>query len=324
MDDGPSTNQSPTTKHKNVSIGVFRRIYSPKFCEKNMKFYQLLLVLCALIFATPALASPAPKSSAATPTPAPDPCAGDGSLLATLNRPTIGYSACAVAPKTVVVEEGYQVQENAANTTRWSRTISYPQSFVRYGVSKRFELDLIGPYYNKTLAADGLGALSSNQGYQDGGLGMKFEYTPRGQFIYALDALYTSPNGTNGFSAGGATETMNLDVAYSVTPTIGLSTTIAYSSTSGYDAHNMRSRYSVLMPSFVVTSALRGNAQLYAEYVYTSKLAPDQGGRAFIDYGVQKQLGTRFEIDAELGNTLIGDPSKQFHYVGLGFGVRIP
>ncbi len=296
-----------------------------------MKRYLVAIALCSLAvccaFPVAVKAQSAPQP---TPSPVPvaappaDPCAGDGSLLATIDRPTIGYSVCAVASKTILFEEGYQVQENAAGTGQWSRTVSYPQSFLRYGVSKRFELDLLGPYYNKTLASDGFGAPTANNGYQDGGLGIKFEFAPRGQFIYAIDALYTSPNGTNGFSAGASTETVNFDVAYSVTPTIGLATTFAYSSTSGYDALGSRSRYSVLLPSFVVTSALRGNAQLYAEYVYASKLAPDQGGRAFIDYGIQKQLGTRFELDAELGNSLIGDSSKQFHYLGVGFGVRIP
>ncbi len=44
-------------------------------------------------------------SPSATPS---DPCGGHSRLLATANRPTIGYSACAVKRDTVVFELGYQ------------------------------------------------------------------------------------------------------------------------------------------------------------------------------------------------------------------------
>ena len=263
--------------------------------------------------------SPSPTPSA---TPAADPCGGDARLLATLNRPTVGYSACAVAPGTVVFEEGYQNQQQGSGSTA-STLIQYPQNFLRIGVKQGFEVDIIGPYFNRLSAPDGTGGTSRTSGYQDGGLGFKYEFAPRGRWTIGVDGLYTFPNGSTGFTAGGATETANFDASYSITPTFGIGTTLAYSSTSGYDAAGKRSRFNVFLPSFVLTTQLNNNYQLYGEYVYASKLAPDQGGRAFFDFGVQHLLGKRFEIDVEQGISVTADPNLKFNYLGVGFGWQL-
>ncbi len=77
------------------------------------------------------------------------------------------------------------------------------------------------------------------------------------------------------------------------------------------------------MPSFVLTQQLNDYFQLYAEYVYVNKLSPDQGGRAFVDYGVQHLLGRRFEMDVEFGNSITGDKQLRFNYFGVGFGWQL-
>ena len=60
-------------------------------------------------------------------------------------------------------------------------------------------------------------------------------------------------------------------------------------------------------PSFVVTSEIPNFYQFYAEYVYVSKIGPNEGGRAFTDFGVQKLLGSRTEIDLEYGHAFTAD-----------------
>lgn len=281
-------------------------------------------MLAAFIFggmAAQALAQAPAATSHASPSPAPspgasaapDPCGGDARLLATLNRPTVGYSACAVAPGTLVLEEGYQNTQQGSGAAG-STLIQYPQSFIRYGVKQGFEIDLVGPYFNK---------LARTSGYSDGGVGFKYEFTPRGRFTIGIDGLYTGANGSPGFTSGGPTQTLNLDVAYSITPTFGVGTTLAYLSTSGFDAAGKKSRFNVFLPSFVLTTQLANKYQLYSEYVYASKLAPDMGGRAFFDFGVQKLLGKRFELDIEEGISTTPDPNLKFNYVGIGFGWQI-
>ena len=109
-------------------------------------------VCCALAF-SPASARSQPNpvaSSAASPSPAPaDPCGGPGRLLATANRPTVGFSACAVAPHTAVFELGYQNQVTGT-PARGSVQSQVPQNFLRIGVAPRFEIDVDGPNYIAT------------------------------------------------------------------------------------------------------------------------------------------------------------------------------
>ncbi|MDQ2681011.1 MAG: hypothetical protein M3Y21_08330 [Candidatus Eremiobacteraeota bacterium] len=240
-----------------------------------------------------------------------------------MNRPTVGFSACAIAPGTIVLEEGYQNQINGSGDALSATNIQYPQSFTRFGIAPRFELDAIGPAYNTLATPDGRGGFVRTHGYQDSGVGFKFEFAPKGRYTIAIDGLYTAPTGSAGFSAGGSTETADVDLAYAVTPTFGIGTTISASSTSGSRADGSIARYRVFLPSIVTTLQLPHAYQLYAEYVYASKLAPDRDGRAFVDYGVQKLLGKRFELDAELGASITPDLTKKFNYLGIGLGIQL-
>lgn len=288
----------------------------PRFVQSGILGFALAVAFAPF----PAFAATPSPVPSATPAPASDPCGGDARLLATLNRPTVGYSACAVAPGTIVFEEGYQNQQGSnANP---STLIQYPQSFTRIGVKDRFEVDVIGPYFNRLAVPDGTGGLNRTSGYQDGGLGVKYEFTPRGRFTVGVDGLYTAPNGSRGFTGGGPTETANVDVAYAATPSFGIGTTLAFLRASGFDASGKQKRYGAFMPSGVLTTQLNDAYQVYAEYVYLSKLAPDQGGRAFVDYGVQHLLGKRFEIDLEQGVSITPDTTLKFSYIGFGFGVQ--
>ena len=85
----------------------------------------------------------------------------------------------------------------------------------------------------------------------------------------------------------------------------------------------MHARYGVTMPSFVVTTQIPNFYQFYAEYVYVSKIALNQGGRAFTDFGVQKLLGRRTEIDLEYGHAFTGIDALKFNYVGAGLVVQL-
>mgnify|MGYP007135454888 CR=1 FL=1 len=279
-------------------------------------------MLC-LLFPPPAWASsPAPlPAPAGSPVPN-DPCAGSMRLLATLNRPTIGYSACAVAAGTTVTEIGYQNQVTGSGAGAQILT-QYPQTFIRFGLRPRFELDIIGPNEarQRTLQPNGLAALSN--GAYDSGVGAKYELPPTARYTIGFDGLYTTPNGSPELTAGNATLTGNIDVAYALDATTGIGTTLAFSTTGGYAANGSHARYGTFMPSLVVTKQLPGAYQLYAEYVHLSKTAPDRGQRNFVDYGVQKLLGTRTEVDVELGDSITPNAAQRFHYIGFGLGVQL-
>lgn len=282
-------------------------------------------MLPALVAAA-AIAGSAPAATASPPPPtdataASDPCGGPDRLLATADRPTVGFSPCAVAAGTVVFELGYQNQVNGARDSGYVQS-QVPQNFLRFGIAPRFELDVIGPNYLRTRSYGTAGSGIAS-GVADSGLGFKFELPPSSRWGVAFDGLYTGPNGSKTLTAGNATATVTLDAAYALTPSTGLGTTIAVSSGGGYAADGTHARYGVTEPSFVVTQQLPGRYQLYAEYVFVSKLAPDLGGRAFFDGGVQKLLGDRTEIDVEYGHAFTAVPALRFNYVGAGVVIQL-
>ena len=286
-------------------------------------FGLLSLVSLSPFAATVARAqSPSPGSSAAPSVPdttgasGSDPCAGAGRLLATLNRPTFGYSACAVPKGSIVLEEGYQNQAQSGPAA--AVTASFPQGFERVGIADRLELDVIGPAYNRGRSG---GALAS--GYSDLGLGFKYELPQRGRLTYAVDGLFQAATGTGGFGLGGPTTAANLDIAYAASPAVGFGTTIAAYASSGAARSGAISRYGYLLPSLVVTVQIPNATQFYAEVAGRTKIAPDRGGQIFTDFGVQKLLGPYLEIDAEYGIDFTPVDGSRFHYVGVGFGVRV-
>jgi hypothetical protein len=260
--------------------------------------------------------------SSPTPSPAPaDPCGGPDRLLATANRPTVGYSPCAVAKGTAVFELGYQNQVQGTSS-RGSIQSQVPQNFLRAGIASRFELDVIGPNYEsvRTFAAGTPDTVL--HGVTDSGLGFKYELAPAGRWLVAFDGLYTGPNGSTFLTAGSASLTGNLDAAYSLSAATSIGTTIAVSSTGSY-AHDVRAQYGVTMPSFVISTQIPNYYQFYAEYVFVSKIGPALGGRAFTDFGVQKLLGSRTELDLEYGHAFTGDPALRFNYIGAGIVVQL-
>jgi len=247
-------------------------------------------------------------------------------LLATLNRPTVGYSPCAVPKGAIVLEEGYQ---NTFAGGPAAQTLSaYPQGFERVGIAQRLELDLIGPSVNRLR---GGGSMSS--GSSDLGLGFKYELPQKGRFTYALDGLYTAATGTGGFSNGGPTQTLNLDLAYAASPALGFGTTLAAAASSGFfqpgtSATNatlapLPGRYATFDPSVVVTLQRPNYYQFYAELVGQTKMAPRAGGLVYTDFGLQKLLGPYLELDAEYGVDFTPVKGSRFRYVGFGAGIRL-
>lgn len=187
----------------------------------------------------------------------------------------------------------------------------------------RFELDVVGPNYERTRTYAPQTPGTVTDGVTDSGLGFKIELPPHGRWGVAFDGIYTPPNGSPFLTAGNATFIGNLDAAYALGPSTSLGTTIAVASTGGYARDGTHARYGTLTPSFVLTQQIPNYYQFYAEYVFVSRLAPDSGGRAFTDFGIQKLLGTRTEIDLEYGHSFTGVSALQFEYFGAGIVVQV-
>lgn len=271
-----------------------------------------IALLGASAFAsTPPEPAPAPSASASPPS---DPC-GDAhtNLLATLNRPTIGFSACAVRTHDTVAEIGYGNETINADTPSTSTT--FPQGFMRYGLRKNLELDYIGPAFG-VMSSGGV----QQRGRLDSGVGAKIELFHDPSNVVGADILYTTPNGSPGFTNGGASITVNADVSHNLTPAFSMGATFGLTSTAGSRLDGTVGRYTALLPSIVATEQLGMRAQAYLEAYGATRIRPDGGSRFALDGGLQYLLSPQMEIDIEAGRTAT-DVSRS-RFIGFGFGLR--
>jgi hypothetical protein len=243
-----------------------------------------------LIFVA-AIASPAPS-------PSPDPCGGgQTNLLAALNRPSIGFSACAVKKGETVIEAGYT---NAAAASGLLAT--YPQGFARFGVSNGLEVDAIAG------------------GRFDSGFGAKYEFWHDGSHALATDFLYTAPTGGKAFTAGGPTQTLNLDYSMPISSRFGLASTLGAQSDYAASLDGASGRFFSMLPSVVLSDQWNPRAQAFIEAYGQTRTRPDGGGQFGWDAALQYLLVPQLEIDVEIGHT--ANDVTRSHYVGFGFGAR--
>lgn len=257
-----------------------------------------MILILAAVTATP------------SPSPSPDVCGGTHTnLLATLNRPSIGFSACAVKPREFLAELGYQ-----NSTLENGRATQYPQGFLRYGVTTNWEVDVIGPAYG--LA----GGDVNRSGFFDSGLGAKYEIWHDANAAFATDLLYTLPTGAAGFTTGGATQTLNLDYSTSLSSIFSFATTVGGASTYAASLNGEEGRFFTLLPSAVITDQWNPRAQAFIEAFASTRTRPDGGSLFGQDIAFQYLLTAQFELDVEAGQTV--DDTGYSHYVGFGFGAR--
>ena len=242
----------------------------------------MILILAA------AVASPSPS-------PSPIPAAADvcGSphtnLLAALDRPSIGYSACSAKPGEFIPEAGW------ANTSGSS-------AFLRYGAARNFEVDgIVG-------------------GAGDSGLGMKYEWWHDGSRALATDFLYTMPTGTADFTAGAPIETLNVDYTTPLSSVFSLAGTLGTQSSYAAALSGASGRFISFLPSLVLADQWNPRAQAFVEAFGQTRTRPDGGAQLGLDAAFQYMLTPQIEIDVETGRT-INDVNRS-HYAGFGFGMR--
>ncbi|MDH2910134.1 MAG: hypothetical protein HKL92_07380 [Candidatus Eremiobacteraeota bacterium] len=233
----------------------------------------------------------------------------DGGLLAILNRPTIGFSTCAVAPRQVVGEFGIQNTLDAAGSN-----ISLGQGFLRYGLGHGFEADINGP---NVIA----GSTVPFAGLQDLGLGLKWQFLDRPTLGGAFDLIQNLPTARTGVTLGAPSTTLNLDLATALGSRSGLGITLAAIDTSGFRTGGARQRYVAFQPSMALTNLITPRLQVYLEGVALSRTAPDAPGAFTVDGGFQYAATPKLELDIEAAQSTSDGIAS--HYFGLGFGIAL-
>ena len=238
-----------------------------------------------------------------TPAPSPSPTADDvcgaahTDLLAALNRPSIGFSACAVKQREGIAELGYSETAGSGGNLA-----TYPQGFLRFGSARDLELDVIAG------------------GRFDSGFGAKYEFWHDGTHALATDFLYTAPTGAASLTAGGPTQTLNVDYTMPVSSNLSLSSTLGAQSDYASALDGSAGRFFNLLPSAVLSDQWNPRAQAFVEAYRQTRTRPDGGGLFGMDAAFQYLIAPQLEADIEVGRT-VTDVNRS-HYVGFGFGVR--
>ncbi|HET9097739.1 MAG TPA: transporter [Candidatus Baltobacteraceae bacterium] len=261
-----------------------------------------------LIFAAAAAVSPTPSPAAA-----PDVCGtGHTNLLAALDRPSVGFSPCAVKPRERVFEMGYAQASGSEG-----RLATFPQGFLRFGTGPNLELDVIGPAYDVLQAARGGGR---SGGFQDSGVGAKYELWHHGAAAMGLDFLYTIPTGAAAFTAGAPEQTVNVDYSAPVSSIFSISSTIGIQNSFAASASGASGRFISGLPSVLITDAWNTRAQAFVEAFGQTRTRPDGVSLFGVDANVQYLLAPQIEVDVGAGRTVTGGAHS--HFAGFGFGLR--
>lgn len=260
----------------------------------------LIIILLFLPTLAQALLQPTPPSLT-------DPCAGSLGLLAELDRPTVADSACVAKPGHTIVEMGYAHANSGQGTVE-----NAPQAELRFGLPHRNEFVLLPP--NAVHAENGN---TGNTSYGATTMGLKHEWGYTQRWIYTSELLFTTPGtGQAPGSSGGWGEAINGIVGYSVTSRIAIG--LMLGATALYDQNGRR--YTSVNPDFTATWLLNPHWQLYGEIYGQTHTGYGTGSGWDSDSGVQYLLTRRIEIDAEVGQKLIGALGGYRNYWGFGAG----
>lgn len=240
-----------------------------------------------------------------------DPCGGPSSLLAILDRPTVGDSACVVPEKQAVLELGGQWSKFRDG----SRGFNLPEAEIRFGIPGNNELVLLPPNY---AWQSGGGMVTSGESATV--LGLKHELGFTGKWLGAVESLVTVPSGSAAFGSGGGAA-FNGIVNYSPTDSTSLAMMFGVA-TQTLPSLAGGGRYTSLNPDFVGTWAPTEGLQLYGEVYGQSSTGPGQGTGWNADGGVQYLLTPSVEVDVEAGLRLAGNLGGFTRYVGVGLGLK--
>lgn len=249
--------------------------------------------------------------SAKAQTATDDPCGGASPLLAIIDRPTVGDSACVVPERRVVLELGGQWTKFRDG----SHGFNLPEAEFRLGIPGNNEVVLLPPNYARQ---SGGGLVTSGESATV--LGFKHELGYTGKWLGAVETLVTLPSGSAAFGSRGGGVAFNGIVNYSPTDNTSLSMMLGVASQTLPPLAG-GGRYTSLNPDFVGTWAATEGLQLYGEIYGQSSTGPGQGAGWNADGGVQYLLTPSVEVDIEGGLRLAGNLGGFSRYVGVGLGL---
>jgi hypothetical protein len=186
----------------------------------------------------------------------------------------------------------------------------FPLAVARVGVGPRSEIAFTPPTQSNRGGAMIGTVFGPAAGVQDVGVGFKRMLVDRPSYQAAVEFFYTAPTGTNTFSGGTPSYTLEYAMAFPLSSTIGVTTAI--------DA-TITSQFTQWIPSFTLSYGFAPNWTLMLSDEITTPLTAvgGTGNRALIT--LQRVLSPGMLVDAEYEMNLLPlFPAARQHAVGIG------
>lgn len=257
-------------------------------------------------------------AEAATQADVQDPCAGPGALLALIDRPTVGDSACVVPTGKVLLESGV-TRYVPDGTSGYS--LGYPQIEWRFGLPANNELVLLPPNLNRVITPLPGGGSQTISGGNASVVGLKHEFGYNSQWQWAGETLVTLPSGSPDFGSAATGYAVNGIVSDNLTPVFSLTLMLGVTHLAAPANIQSGAYFWSLNPDLVASWQTSERFQIYGEIYGQSHTAPGAGAGYNVDGGVQYLLRPNVELDAELGQRLSGSLGGWSHYFGVGLAV---
>ena len=253
----------------------------------------------------PAVPPPAPVPSA-TPAGVSDPC---DSLSNLVSRPTFGTAACAVKPHDLLIESGYT--NLTTSGTGANSAVTYPQGSLRVGVARNLEFDL------DPASIERVSGSPRSTGLTDTSLGLKYELGYTSKLIYGVNVLYTADSGSPATSANGDGVLANVNAALTLSPAIGVFSSVGYNAQSA-GTPGSPARYHGIDPSLGASVSLPASLAFALEGFGQSSTGPGLGGRYGADAALERDFGSRLQVDVNYYDYFGIQSGAHLHSIGFG------
>jgi len=239
-----------------------------------------------------------------------NPCGGASALLNIIDRPTVADSACVVPFRKAVIELGYQYQQLTHSA---GHEQNFPEAELRLGLPANNEFAIILPNYIHQ-------SMTPRSGYSATTLGIKHEIGYTQNWLAAVEALFTLPDGSAAFGNKGLGAAFNGIISYAFNPQCNLSFMLG-GSTETQSSHDGGQRFTSINPDLVFTYAPSEKINFYGEVYGQSKTGPGEGSGFNFDGGFLYLVLPSFAIDLEVGQRISGNLGSFDHYISTGMGI---
>lgn len=224
-----------------------------------------------------------------------NPCMDAPEILNVVNRPSHIDSACAAPPHSLMIESGYQYQALAPGGGTLS---TFPNSEVRLGLPHKSEIFVYVPTYNNE-------SFSPRTGFSGTFVGVKHQFITNQKLVLTTETELALPDGSAAFGAQQTGIIVNGVLNYIMSDLLDLTFMLGFYDLS-WPRYYDGLRYSTVNANAMISYAVNGKTDIFAEAYSQSHTGPMMGGGLSMDLGIMYEAKSNIAIDLAVGQRLIG------------------